>query len=287
MSINDIVFYIHQFFFEYYVSTEFLGFYRIITCGTILSYLIYIYKDVWQFTKPDGIFSYNFFHTHAFHAFKINKILYLFKYKYCSIILYISLYTFGAFALIGFLTNLSLLCFFILLISFQHRIRPILQSGGDVIASFLLFNLILMPTGLSISVDKYLFNYDIDYTYGWPLRLIQLTLTFGYLSAAMHKMKSWDWGCGHALKNALLFTMWSKHRFKKLFANEFVFKSANYITVWFQILAPLFLWIQEFRLVTIILGIIIHIVMILTLKIGYFGPIMIVAILSFAANYFQ
>jgi hypothetical protein len=287
MSIDNIVFFIHHFFFEYYVSTEFLGFYRIITCGTILSYLVYIYKDIWKFTKPDGIFNYDFFHIHAFHAFKINKLLYLFQYKSFSVILYISLYIFGIFALIGFFTNLSLICFFILLMSFQHRIRPILQSGGDVIANFLLFNLMLMPTGLSLSVDKYIFNYDIDFTYGWPLRLIQVTLTLGYLSSALHKMRSWDWGCGHALKNALLFTMWSKNRFKKLFANELIFKSANYITVWFQILAPFFFWIQELRLPTIIIGILIHFIMILTLKIGYFGPIMIVAILSFAANYFQ
>ena len=287
MSINDIILFIHQFFFEYSVSTEFLGFYRILTCGTILSYLVYISKDVWKFTKPDGIFNYDFFHKHSFHAFKINKLLYFFQYKSFSVFLYISLYIFGTFALIGFLTNLSLLCFLILLMCFQHRVRPILQSGGDVIATFLLFNLILMPSGLSLSVDQYIFNYDINWTYGWPLRLIQVTLTVGYLSSAVHKMTSWDWGCGHALKNALLFTMWSKSRFKKTFANEFIFKSANYLTVWFQILAPFFLWIYEFRLPTIIIGIIIHMIMILTLKIGYFGPIMIVAILSFAANYFR
>lgn len=287
MSINDILLYIHKFFFEYNISTQFLGFYRIIACSTILSYLLYIHKDIWLFVNPNGIFSYDFFYKHALHAFKINKLLYLFKFQFSSTILYISLYIFGFFALIGFITNFSLLCFLILLMSFQHRIRPILQSGGDVIANFILFNLVLMPSGLSVSVDKYLFNYDINYTYGWPLRLIQVTLTIGYLSAAFHKMKSWDWGCGHALKNALLYTMWSKNRLKKLFIHEFVFKSANYITVWFQICAPVFLWIKEFRLATIIVGVLLHFIMILTLKIGYFGPIMIVAILSFAANYFQ
>lgn len=286
MSINNIILYINQFFLEYYISTEFLGFYRIITCGTILSYLVYIHKDIWIFTKPNGIFNYDFFYKHAFHAFKINKLLFLFKYEFFSKILYISLYVFGIFALIGFFTNLSLICFLILLMSFQHRVRPILQSGGDVIANFILFNLILMPSGLSLSIDQYIFNYDINYTYGWPLRLIQITLTLGYLSSAVHKMQSWDWGCGHALKNALLFTMWSKHRFQKLFSNEFIFKPANYIIVWFQILAPFFFWIQEFRLLTITIGVILHFVMIFTLKIGYFGPIMIVAILSFAASYF-
>ena len=287
MSINDIILYIHKFFFEYQISTEFLGFYRIITCLTILSYLIYIHKDIWVFTKSDGIFNYYFFHKHAFHAFKINKLLYLFQYKFWSIILYFSLYIFGFFALIGFITNLSLLCFLILLMSFQHRIRPILQSGGDVIANFILLNLVLMPSGFSLSIDKYIFNYNVDYTYGWPLRLIQLTLTIGYLNSAMHKMKSWDWSCGHALKNAVIFTVWSKCRFRKIFSNEIIFKSANYTTVIFQLFSPILFWIQEFRLLAIIVGILMHLMMTLTLKIGYFGPIVIVAILSFAADYFR
>jgi hypothetical protein len=287
MNINDIIYFINSFFFDYAISTEFLGLYRIITCLTILSYLIYIHKDIWKFIQPKGIYHYDFFYQRAFHAFKINKLLYLFKYRSFSIFLYISLYIFGTLSLIGFLTNFSLILFLILLASIQHRVGPILQSGGDVIANFILFSLVLMPSGANLSLDKYIFDYNLEYTYGWPLRLIQLTLTIGYLSAAFHKMQSWDWGCGHALKNVILFTLWSKQRFQKIFSKSFVFKFSNHFTVVFQLLAPVLLWVNEFRLITIIIGILMHVLMILTLKIGYFGPIMIVAILSFAANYFR
>lgn len=287
MNINDIILSIHKFFFEYYISTEFLGIYRIITCVTILSYLLYIHKDIWKFINPSGIFSYNFFYKNSLEIFKLNKLLFLFKYNSWSIILYFSLYIFGVLSLIGLMTNLSLICFFILLISFQHRVRPILQSGGDIIASFLLFNLILMQSGLSFSIDKYIYDYNIKYTYGWPLRLIQLTLSIGYLNSAYYKLKSKDWASGNALKNVLFYTLWSKQKFKKTPSNEIVFKISNYLTVVFQFLAPFFLWINELRPLTICVGILMHGIMILTLKIGYFGPIMIIAILSFAANYFQ
>jgi hypothetical protein len=92
---------------------------------------------------------------------------------------------------------------------------------------------------------------------------------------------------GLALRNTILYTNWSKDRMKNLFKNKLFYLSANYSVVTYQVLAPILFWIPNFTIYGIIFGVFLHFLMIMTLKIGYFGPITIVAILSFLANFFQ
>jgi hypothetical protein len=263
-----------------------VGIYRALTIGVILSYLIYVKKDIFFFTRRSGIYPIDFFIKNCKAYSRTNLFLLSKNQKFDDIIL-ISFYLFGFMSFIGLFTNVSLIIFYFLLISIQQRIAPINQSGGDIVANIIILCLIFMDCGASLSVDSLFRTGTISTIDGWPMRLIQISISFGYFWSGIFKINSPEWRSGEALKNAMLFTYWSKYRCKNLFKNKYISILGNYSVVFFQFFAPILFWVQDLRPFAIIYGIIIHLLMIINLKIGYFGPIMIVGILSFAVNYFK
>jgi len=283
---DNFLYTIHNFFFNYYISSYFVGFYRILTVSILLSYLAYIHKDLINFSKHDGIFPYS-----DYKSLSLSYGISFSIFNYCSFyyLNYIIIYLFyisGVFAIIGLFTNFSLLIFIFCLLSLQSRISPILSSGGDVIANVVLWSLFFINSGAALSLDSIIFSKH-EYINGWSFRLIQITISFGFLSAGIIKLLSRVWRNGVALRNAILYTNWSKDGTKNLFKNKIFYLCANYSVIIYQVLAPILFWVPNFTIYGIIFGTLLHFSMIITLKIGYFAPITIVAILSFLANYFQ
>lgn len=284
---NFLITNFYNFFFNYYVSSEFIGAYRITACAILLIYITTIIKDVLIFCKPDGIYPYEAFKKSRLRVDNnLNLFLYL-KFPSSHYCILFGFYFFGILSLIGLFTNFSLPIFFILFLSLQSRIHPINSSGGDIISNFILFLLCFMNSGAAFSVDNILFNKDApDTVLAWPLRLIQISISFGYLWSALFKIISSDWTLGRAVTNAVFFSPWGKRKFGKILMNQFIARSTSILIVLFQFFAPILFWVQEFRPVAIIFGAALHLMMSFTLRIGYFGPIMILGILSFAASYF-
>jgi hypothetical protein len=284
--INLITVFFNTFFFDYYVSSNFIGFYRIIACSSILIYLISIHKDIIIFINPSGIYPYNEFKkSYSYNIYKLNIFHYFKSVQSTNIIIY-CFYLFGLASVLGFFTNLSLIIFYYLFFSLQKRIGVINSSGGDVVANVILLCLIFLDSGHSLSLDSIIFSREYEKeVLAWPLRLIQITISFGYFWSSLSKLNSKDWIDGVAIKNAICSSPYGKHNFP-LIRNNWIAYSAGISVVIFQVLSPLLFWVNEFRLIGIIWGISLHLIMIFTLRIGYFGPIMIVGILSFAASYF-
>jgi hypothetical protein len=285
---NFLELFFNNFFFSYYASSEFIGVYRIAACSILLTYFTVIFKDIIIFSRVDGIYSYEAFKNQMESQENIlNLFLYL-KFKCSNYLIIGAFYLFGILALIGLYTNISLILFFILFLSLQSRVTPINTSGGDIVANFILFLLCFMDSGANFSLDSFLSNQSPpDLVAAWPLRLIQISISFGYLWSALIKINSQDWFLGHAVSNAVLFSPWGKRNFKTLFTNRYLGRIFCISIIFYQFFAPILFWVQEFRPFAIVFGVIIHLGMSLTLRIGYFGPIMILGILSFAANYFR
>jgi hypothetical protein len=274
----------YNFFFNYYVSEDFIGFYRIIVCLSILIYLCYIHKNILVFTDPNGIYDIENFKKYEKDRSFFN-VYNLFNFKnYHKLVLFL-FYIFGIFSTIGFFTQISLIIFFIFFYSLQRRILPINASGGDIIANVVLICLIFMNSGVSYSLDNFLFETSNSKTPSWSLRIIQITISFGYLWAFIAKIQSEDWVHGTAIKNAVFLSQFGKKRIS-LLKNNFFAKCASFSVLSFQFLSPVLFWINEFRLIGIVWGIVLQILMIFCLRLGYFGPIMIVGILSFLSYYF-
>lgn len=285
IHINNVLNNIHYFFFDYYISSYFIGVYRILTVSVLTIYLLYIHKHAINFSKYNGIFPYKIYKN-------LNKNFFpsIFNYYHFYYFNYIIIYLFyitGLFSIIGIFTNISLLIFIFCLRSLQNRISPILSSGGDIIANIILWSLVLIDCGAKLSLDSFIFHKNIDYINAWSFRLIQITISFGFMSAGIFKLLSKSWRRGTALRNALLFTEWSKNRFTNIFKNKLIYLLSNYAVFTYQIFSPILFWFPLSTPFAIIFGCSLHYMMILTLRIGYFGPITIIGILSFLANYFR
>jgi hypothetical protein len=143
-----------------------------------------------------------------------------------------------------------------------------------------------MNTGAGYSLDNILFkNCTSDTVLAWPLRIIQINISFGYFWAFLAKIQSEEWVRGVAIKNAVFFSPFGKKRIN-LLKNDFFARCAGFCIMSFQFLSPLLFWVNEFRLIAIIWGIFLQILMMICLRIGYFGPIMIAGLLSFLSYYF-
>lgn len=259
---------INNFFFNYYISSYFIGIYRIATVSVILGYITFILKDVINFSKKGGIGGYHH------------------KYYYpLSIILF---YLFGFLSLVGFLTQFSILLFLVFFIILQRNLFYILTSGANIVCNILLLFLFLTNSGANLSIDNIIFNNYQEYVSGWAIRLIQITISFGYFFSGLNKIQSPDWKNGIAISNAVLYSNYGKNNLLTLFYPKTIqSKLICYSIVLFHLFAPILFWCHSTQLFAISFAILSHIMMIITLRIGHFGPIMILGVLSFAASYFQ
>jgi hypothetical protein len=283
--ISKFIILFNSFFFEYYVSKDFIGFYRITVCLSVFIYLAYIYKDILIFSDPSGIYNIEEFQKYEKDKSFFNIYNFLNTKNSYKLIL-VLFYLFGFFSIIGFLTQISLIVFFILFYSLQRRIFPINSSGGDVVANVIFLCLIFMNSGAGYSLDNFLFkNSSQDMVDAWPLRIIQITISFGYFWAFIAKIQSDDWIRSLAIKNAVFFSPFGKKRIN-LLNNDFFARCSSFGVMSFQFLSPILFWINEFRLIAIIWGLLLQILMMFCLRLGYFGPIMVAGILSFLSYYF-
>jgi Vitamin K-dependent gamma-carboxylase len=279
-----------NFFLHYDVHASFCAFLRFISCSFLVFCLFWARKDAWNFSKPDGVFDIKTYKKFA------NKDVYpmvsLFDYFTSSTshaIIFYSYFIFGIFAAVGFLTNISLLLFFILLYSMQNRIMIIQSNGGEYVARIIVLCLALTNCGSLYSVDHLLgLSNGHKIVDGWAIRLIQLNIVVIYFFSAMYKLRDKYWvDKATIIRNCMYSPVWGKRLFLKFFSIPLVYKTLAYSTVAFEYFAPLLFFIPETRILSMLAGISLHLGISIFMRIGYFGPIMIIADLSFADQLFK
>jgi hypothetical protein len=102
----------------------------------------------------------------------------------------------------------------------------------------------------------------------------------------MHKFKDKYWQEGLALRNAVFSVSWGRRICKNIFSNLFIAKTLNYGTICFQFLSPILFFIKETRPFAILFAITLHLGMLIFLRIWFFAPTVILALLSFCNQFF-
>lgn len=102
----------------------------------------------------------------------------------------------------GLGTRVAAAVTFVLLVSFQHRM-PYVMNSGDLMLRLLVGLLVLAPAGAALSADRWLRHRDAFWTAPerapWALRLIQLQVAAIYLVTVVEKLRSDTWPSGTAL----------------------------------------------------------------------------------------
>jgi hypothetical protein len=107
-----------------------------------------------------------------------------------------------------------------------------------------------------------------------------------YFWSVLYKLKDKFWKKGIIIKNIMWSPIWSKRWGLGFFSIPFVYKTLAYSSLLLEYTAWL-AFIPELRIFMMFMLILFHLGITIFMRIGYFGPIMIIADLSFANQLFK
>ncbi|GAB4152355.1 MAG: hypothetical protein Tsb009_28200 [Planctomycetaceae bacterium] len=187
--------------------------------------------------------------------------------------------------ILGWQTRISLVVVFILTAYFG-----LLDTAGtfkkySVISLHWLMLLAFSESAAVLSVDA-CFNPArtryVRLTPAWPRRLMQFLIASVYLGAVITKIRMPDFGTGDLLMFSLLDDRWGGNRFGMwLSTKPRLIMLASYGTVLLELSGALLLWIRRTRLPVLILLMLFHATIGLTMHVGIFSPVMLVALIAF------
>jgi hypothetical protein len=276
-----------DFFLNYKVSADLCALLRFLTYSYFVFCLIWIRKDAHIFSEPNGPFSTKHFIDHSTTQIKQITLFSFFNSSLARDIIFCLFYISGIFSAIGFLTTVSMIVFYITFVSIQSRISVIIYGASDNVARIVLFCLLLTNCSSTYSVDHLIgLSSGAPIVDGWAIRLLQIHLVFIYLWCATHKLDDGWWRRGAIVRNVLYSPTWSRRVFLDVFKLPFIYKPLCYGTVMLEYMGPLFLLVSETRIIAMLVFISFHAGITIFTRVGFFGPIMIIADLSFANQLF-
>jgi hypothetical protein len=179
-----------------------------------------------------------------------------------------------------------LLLTFLVLVAVQRRNPVILNSGDLLLRNFALL-LALCPTGAALSVDRWRrFGRDALRTAPlvapWGLRLIQLQMMLVYFFAFWSKSGGL-WRNGTAVST--VFRLDDLTRLDApdwLIANTLLIAAFTWGTLAIEVALATLLWHKPLRPVMIALAVVLHLSIDVFVLVGFFGPIMLMGLVSFS-----
>jgi len=179
----------------------------------------------------------------------------------------------------GFLTRVSSVVMWALLISFHQR-NPYVNNGGDFLLQAAALYLVLMPAGTAWSVDERLrarLGRSTDrWVPSWAFRLAQIQLAVLYLFTGLSKLPvagmpdPGNWVSGRAL--ALALGTPTIARFEVLTRVPWwVWAPATWMTLAWELSFPVLVLFERSRYVALAFGVVLHLGIFATLEVNNFS----------------
>ncbi len=178
-----------------------------------------------------------------------------------------------------------LLLAFVLLVAVQRR-DPLIINSGDILIRNLALLLAFSPTGAALSVDRWRSHgraelWTAPPVAPWGLRLVQLQVMVVYFFAFWSKSGEL-WRDGTAVSTALRID--DLQRFPVpdwVISSVVVMAFATWGALAIELALATLLWVKRLRPLLIALGVLLHLSIDAALLVGFFGPAMVVGLLSF------
>jgi hypothetical protein len=186
---------------------------------------------------------------------------------------------------IGMYSRIAAIVLWIGITAFEHRDALTTNSGDGVMRSLALF-LALAPAGAALSVDRLRTAprrfWEFPARAPWALRLIQIQISIGYLTAVWHKAHNGLWTNGTAVSYAL--RMQDIHH---LYTPAFITHSVpltnllTYGTLAIEFSLGVLIWNRAARPYVLALGVCLHLGIDSSIMIGFFSYAMLASYLAF------
>jgi HTTM domain len=185
----------------------------------------------------------------------------------------------------GLYTRVAAVLVFIGLISLERR-NPFVFNSGDGLLKVIAFYIMLAPSGTSLSLDRWRQAKDAFWEpvrrAPWALRLMQVQLSVLYLSTVWTKLSGRTWNDGTAISYAVRLEDLARFDVPEWLANsELGTNLLTYGTLAIEAAIGILVWNRTLRPWVLGLGVILHLAIDLTLRVGFFSYAIFVLYLAF------
>jgi hypothetical protein len=189
----------------------------------------------------------------------------------------------GALA-VGFHVRLAALVVFVCMVSLERE-APYVLNAGDHLLRILVVYVMLAPSGAALSVDRWRAGQQV-WTFPerpqWGLRLMQLQLSFVYLAAVWAKARGVTWNDGTAISYALRLTDLERFPVPTLVTEVPAFANVlTYATLGIELSLAILVWNRRLRPWVLGLGVLLHLGIDWSLRVGFFTLAVLVMYLAF------
>ena len=186
---------------------------------------------------------------------------------------------------LGLFSRLAAFLLFVGIVSFEHRNGLVTNSGDGLIRNLAFFTA-LTPCGEGLSLDRLRKKpanfWDFPARAPWGLRLIQLQLSIGYLSAVWHKAGNPLWRGGTAVSYSLRIQDITHLPVPSFITHSVVLTEIlTYGTLVSELAIGILIWNRAARPYVLIVGILLHLSIDFSLMVGFFSYGMLTAYLAF------
>jgi hypothetical protein len=186
---------------------------------------------------------------------------------------------------VGLYTRLAAVLVFIGLISLERR-NPFVFNSGDGLLKVTAFYMTLAPAGASLSLDRWRRARDAFWEFPrrapWALRLMQVQLSILYLATVWTKLSGSTWNEGTAISYAARLEDLTRFELPESIAtSELLINLMTYGTLAVEASIGILVWNRALRPWVLGLGVMLHLAIDLTMRVGFFSYALFVLYLAF------
>jgi hypothetical protein len=187
--------------------------------------------------------------------------------------------------LIGFQSRLASLVVFLGVLTLTRR-NPFIFNSGDVLVRNLAFYLLLAPTGLSLSIDRWRKEKERFWEFParapWGLRLIQIQLSATYAATVWAKFRGTTWNNLTAVSYALRLKDLERFHVPSFITHSLLLTNIMTLgTLALEISLAILVWNRKARPYVLVLGALMHIAIALNIMVGFFSMAILTAYIAF------
>ncbi len=200
-------------------------------------------------------------------------------------VLYVALLIAAVCLLIGFQSRLASLIVFLAILTLERR-NPYIFNSGDLLVRNIAFYLMLTPSGLSLSLDRWRKAKDRFWEYPerppWGLRLIQVQLSVTYAATVWAKVQGLTWNNGTAVSFALRIGDLQRFHTPGFITHNLLLSNLMTLgTLALEASLAVLVWNRKARPYVLTLGVLMHVAIAISIMVGFFTMAILTAYLAF------
>ena len=186
---------------------------------------------------------------------------------------------------VGLFSRIAALVVWVGIVSFEHR-NGLVSNSGDGLIRNLAFFCALAPCGAALSIDRLRAAPDRFWEFParapWALRLVQIQLSVGYLSAVWQKAGNAMWRDGTAVSYALRIDDLRRAPTPAFVTHSVLLTELlTFGTLAVELSLGVLVWNRALRPWVLMLGLILHLSIEVSILVGFFSLAMLAAYLAF------